>query len=397
MICFWLHFIHTWQYWIHVNVIFMMGITNSYNAEHIWCYWTNISIISAMCITNGITRLAVFYMPRPGQTSSIELVILSSLGLSLVIETITLETNESWWRTSGLIYELWNWTFVWSLICWLSGLSQICHVVMITKITIRILMHILFRFLLRQFIIITNWIMITLTWDIMFNWNFFLNSTNLWLWNNGNIRNHYVCQCLTVPEIQWNGCCHSWTHAHFAVALAVSHNITMGREGSPTIQTGPFYLASHEWECHEDKWNRQGEFSCFSYFERVEVWEADHMTWGCTKNRKNIPAFRPSGRLNEIWIYIKLIRNKNWHVVPSWWSIIQPQNNQSNIFEWYTLDEIKKSIIVVWSTLKLHWCLITARASAVSLWIKNDCRFILITVDMDFRLLEVVTGNALGC
>ena len=100
--------------------------------------------------------------------------------------------------------------------------------------------------------------------DFMFNWDFFLNGTNLWLWNNGHIRKYYVCQCFTVPEIQWNGCWHSWTHAHFAFALAVSHNITMGREGSPTIQTGPFYLASHEWECHEDKWNRQGEFSCFS-------------------------------------------------------------------------------------------------------------------------------------
>ena len=51
--------------------------------------------------------------------------------------------------------------------------------------------------------------------------------------------------------------------------------------------------------------------------------------------------------MNKIWIYLKLIENKNWHVVPSWWSIIEPKSNQSNIFEWYTLEEIKKNIIVI--------------------------------------------------
>ena len=47
-------------------------------------------------------------------------------------------------------------------------------------------------FWVRQINIITNWIMITQTCDIMFNWDFFLNSTNMWLRNNGNIRNYIV-------------------------------------------------------------------------------------------------------------------------------------------------------------------------------------------------------------
>ena len=72
-------------------------------------------------------------------------------------------------------------------------------------------------------------------------------------------------------------------HKCFAIFMAVFHNLTMEREGPPTIQNS-------------------------------------------TKNRKNLPAFRPSGKLNEIWIHLKFIQNKNWHVVPSWCSIIEPQN-----------------------------------------------------------------------
>ena len=59
-------------------------------------------------------------------------------------------------------------------------------------ITIRIFIHILIWFLVRQFIIVTNWIVMNKTRDIMFNWDLFLNSTNLWLWINGNIRKYIV-------------------------------------------------------------------------------------------------------------------------------------------------------------------------------------------------------------
>ena len=47
-------------------------------------------------------------------------------------------------------------------------------------------------FWVRQINIITNWIMMTNTCDIMLNWDFYLNSKNLWLRNNGNIRNYIV-------------------------------------------------------------------------------------------------------------------------------------------------------------------------------------------------------------
>ena len=57
-------------------------------------------------------------------------------------------------------------------------------------------------------------------------------------------------------------------------------------------------------------------------FEQVEV---DHVTWGCTKTRKKFPTFRSLGKWNKIWVYLKLIENKNLHVVPSWWSIIEPK------------------------------------------------------------------------
>ena len=67
-----------------------------------------------------------------------------------------------------------------------------CHDLMITMITIRIFIHMLIWFWVRQINIITNWIMMTQTCDIMFNWDFFLNSTNMWLRNNGNIRNYIV-------------------------------------------------------------------------------------------------------------------------------------------------------------------------------------------------------------
>ena len=45
-------------------------------------------------------------------------------------------------------------------------------------------------------------------------------------------------------------------------------------------------------------------------FKQVEVWEADHVTWGCTIAKQNLPAFR-SGKLNEIVVYLKLIENKH--------------------------------------------------------------------------------------
>ena len=72
------------------------------------------------------------------------------------------------------------------------------------------------------------------------------------------------------------------------------------------------------------KWNGTDtrSFHTFHSFEQVEVGKADIVTWGCTKTRKNLPAFRPPGKLNEIWIYLKL-KIKKWHVVPSWWSIIE--------------------------------------------------------------------------
>ena len=83
--------------------------------------------------------------------------------------------------------------------------------------------------------------------------------------------------------------------------LAVFHNLTIAL---PQSKIAHFIWLVPEWECHE-------------------------------------------GKLNEIWIYLKLIENENWHVVPSWWSIIAPKNNQSNIFEWYPLVEIEKNIVVI--------------------------------------------------
>ena len=68
-------------------------------------------------------------------------------------------------------------------------------------------------------------------------------------------------------------------------------------------------------------------------FEQVEVWEADHMTLGCTKTERIFLLFYLLGKLNEIWIYLTLIEN-NWHVVPIR-SLIERKNNQLNIFEWY--------------------------------------------------------------
>ena len=76
-------------------------------------------------------------------------------------------------------------------------------------------------------------------------------------------------------------------------------------------------------------------------FEHVAV---DHVTWKCTKTRKVFPLFY----LQECWMnyeYIKLVENTNLHVVPSWWPIAD--NNQSNIFEWYPLEEITKNIGII--------------------------------------------------
>ena len=33
---------------------------------------------------------------------------------------------------------------------------------------------------------------------------------------------HYVCQCNSVMETDWNACCHFWTHGHFAASLSAS-------------------------------------------------------------------------------------------------------------------------------------------------------------------------------
>ena len=49
--------------------------------------------------------------------------------------------------------------------------------------------------------------------------------------------------------------------------MAAFHNLTMDREGPPTIQNS-------------------------------------------TKSRRNLPAFRPSGKLNKIWIHLKFIEKK---------------------------------------------------------------------------------------
>ena len=62
-----------------------------------------------------------------------------------------------------------------------------CQNIMITNISIRIFMYMLLWFWVRPFII--NWIMMTQTCDPC---DFFLNRTNLWLRNNGNIRNYIV-------------------------------------------------------------------------------------------------------------------------------------------------------------------------------------------------------------
>ena len=95
-----------------------------------------------MVITSGVTesmlvslvscasqiaslRRTEFCVLGSGQTGLIELVILSSLVLSLVSEPITLEANESRWRTSGSISKLGVEMSVCSLIWWLSDLSGI--------------------------------------------------------------------------------------------------------------------------------------------------------------------------------------------------------------------------------------------------------------------------------
>ena len=65
-------------------------------------------------------------------------------------------------------------------------------------------------------------------------------------------------------------------------------------------------------------------------FEQVGVGEANHMARGCFKTRKNLPDFR--GKLNKIWLYLKLIENWNWRVVPSWLSIIEPKTTRQIYF-----------------------------------------------------------------
>ena len=81
------------------------------------------------------------------------------------------------------------------------------HNIMITNITIRSFIHMLIWFWVRQINIITNWIMMTQTCDIMFNWDFFVNSTNLWLRNNGNIRNYIVLNWRYIMFVNAILCC----------------------------------------------------------------------------------------------------------------------------------------------------------------------------------------------
>ena len=68
--------------------------------------------------------------------------------------------------------------------------------------------------------------------------------------------------------------------------------------------------------------------------------------WRCGK--QITWPFRSSGKLNKIWIYVKLIENKNWHVAPSWWSIIKPKK-QSVKYIWVisTRGIWKKNIVVI--------------------------------------------------
>ena len=68
--------------------------------------------------------------------------------------------------------------------------------------------------------------------------------------------------------------------------------------------------------------------------------------WRCGK--QITWPFRSSGKLNKIWIYVKLFENKNWHVAPSWWSIIKPKK-QSVKYIWVisTRGNWKKNIVVI--------------------------------------------------
>ena len=62
----------------------------------------------------------------------------------------------------------------------------------------------------------------------------------------------------------------------------------MEREGLRTIQNSPFHLTSPRVGGPRRQMEQTGSSHIF---EQVEVWEADNVTWGCTKNRKNLPAF----------------------------------------------------------------------------------------------------------
>ena len=137
------------------------------------------------------------------------------------------------------------------------------------------------------------------------------------------------------------------------VSKVVFHNPTMVREGPPTIQNRSIPFDSPECVCGGGGWYGGGgrESSCF----------------------------QPSAKFDKIWIYLKLTENKNWHVVPSKWSIIEQKYNQSNIFVWYPLEEIGKNIVVIfgsiwnsavrghnqaWSFPACHWLFPTCHLSS---------------------------------
>ena len=85
--------------------------------------------------------------------------------------------------------------------------------------------------------------------------------------------------------------------------MAVFHNLTMGREGHPTIQISQFNLTPPPpWEGLGYKWTRQGDLSDFSQF-----WTGESRSrgLGMYENQKNIPAFQTTGKLNKTWIYLE--------------------------------------------------------------------------------------------
>ena len=108
---------------------------------------------------------------------------------------------------------------------------------------------------------------------------------------------HVACASLSKGWIDCRYTLTMWCNNNFR---AVFHKFTMDRHGPPTIQNNPFHLTPHEWEGHEDKWNRQGELSHFPRFWACGGRSRDLEMY---QNQKSLPAFLPPGMLNELWIY----------------------------------------------------------------------------------------------